>query len=219
MNSDIKVAGDHRSSLLQVISIVPALSEDELFPRQGFYLKVSDSSHATYASLPEEQDDLILCDKIQLGQFIYVDRFEDSYPVPFLRGVRALPGRHRCIGSPQDIFSMREKEGESDSLSRWRSSGKSSSAVGQPKKGLMDKAASIFKPSNFASTFGSESKGSRRSWDGNEKLKLRAVKLDKAPEIRSSSVSQIHLSIFFHVKLKFFLLKISFLGKDDWIRS
>ncbi|KAE8718329.1 calreticulin-3-like [Hibiscus syriacus] len=60
MNTDLKVGGEHRSSLLQVVSIVPALAGGELFPKQGFYLKVSDSSHATYVSLPDEHDDLIL---------------------------------------------------------------------------------------------------------------------------------------------------------------
>lgn len=105
MNTDVKVAGEHRSSLLQVISIVPALAGSELFPNQGFYLKVSDSSHATYVSLPDEHDDLILSDKIQLGQFIHVERLESASPVPILRGVRPVPGRHHCMGSPEDIVA------------------------------------------------------------------------------------------------------------------
>lgn len=105
MNTDVKIAGEHRSSLLQVISIVPALAGGELFPNQGFYLKVSDSSHATYVSLPDEHDDLILSDKIQLGQFIHVDRVESSSPVPILRGVRPVPGRHPCFGTPEDIVA------------------------------------------------------------------------------------------------------------------
>ncbi|XP_027341101.1 uncharacterized protein LOC113854350 [Abrus precatorius] len=105
MNTDVKVGGEHRSSLLQVVSIVPALAGGELFPNQGFYLKVSDSSHATYVSLPDEHDDLILSDKIQLGQFVFVDRFEAASPVPILRGVRPVPGRHPCVGTPQDIVA------------------------------------------------------------------------------------------------------------------
>ncbi|CAD5312140.1 unnamed protein product [Arabidopsis thaliana] len=105
MNTDVKIAGEHRSSLLQVISIVPALAGGELFPNQGFYLKVSDSSHATYVSLPDEHDDLILSDKIQLGQYIHVDRVESSSPVPILRGVRPVPGRHPCVGDPEDIVA------------------------------------------------------------------------------------------------------------------
>ncbi|KAL6223114.1 hypothetical protein ACLB2K_006504 [Fragaria x ananassa] len=105
MNTDVKVAGEHRSSLLQVVSIVPALAGGELFPNQGFYLKVSDSSHATYVSLPDEHDDLILSDKIQLGQFIHVDRLQAATPVPILHGVRPVPGRHPCVGSPADIVA------------------------------------------------------------------------------------------------------------------
>lgn len=105
MNTDVKVAGEHRSSLLQVVSIVPALAGGDLFPNQGFYLKVSDSSHATYVSLPDEHDDLILSDKIQLGQFIHVERLESASPVPVLRGVRPVPGRHPCVGSPEDIVA------------------------------------------------------------------------------------------------------------------
>ncbi|PSS35832.1 Protein TonB like [Actinidia chinensis var. chinensis] len=105
MNTDVKIAGEYRSSLLQVVSIVPALAGGELFPNQGFYLKVSDSSHATYVSLPDEHDDLILSDKIQLGQFIHVERLEGASPVPILRGVRPVPGRHPCVGSPEDIVA------------------------------------------------------------------------------------------------------------------
>ncbi|XP_057777060.1 uncharacterized protein LOC130995680 isoform X2 [Salvia miltiorrhiza] len=105
MNTDVKVAGEHRSSLLQVVSIVPALAAGELFPNQGFYLKVSDSSHATYVSLPDEHDDLILSDKIQLGQFVHVERLEAASPVPILRGVRPVPGRHPCVGTPEDIVA------------------------------------------------------------------------------------------------------------------
>ncbi|XP_057499537.1 uncharacterized protein LOC130783799 [Actinidia eriantha] len=105
MNTDVKIAGEYRSSLLQVVSIVPALAGGELFPNQGFYLKVSDSSQATYVSLPDEHDDLILSDKIQLGQFIHVERLEAASPVPTLRGVRPVPGRHPCVGSPEDIVA------------------------------------------------------------------------------------------------------------------
>ncbi|MQL76532.1 hypothetical protein Taro_008920 [Colocasia esculenta] len=107
MNTDVKVAGEHRSSLLQVVSIVPALAGGELFPNKGFYLKVSDSSHATYVSLPDVHDDLILSDKIQLGQFIYVERLEAASPVPILRGVKPVPGRHPCVGSPEDLVATR----------------------------------------------------------------------------------------------------------------
>lgn len=105
MNTNVKVGGEHRSSLLQVVGIVPALAGGELFSNKGFYLKVSDSSHATYVSLPDEHVDLILSDKIQLGQFIHVDRLQVASPVPVLFGVRPVPGRHPCVGSPEDLVA------------------------------------------------------------------------------------------------------------------
>lgn len=105
INSDVKATGEHRSALLQVISIVPALAGGALWPNHGFYIKVSDSSHAMYVSLAEEHDDLILSDKLQLGQFIHVDRLEAGSPVPLLRGVRPLPGRHQCVGTPEDLIA------------------------------------------------------------------------------------------------------------------
>ncbi|KAK9665052.1 hypothetical protein RND81_14G087000 [Saponaria officinalis] len=105
MNTEVKVTGEHRSSLLQVVSIVPALTGGDLFQNQGFYLKVSDSSHATYVALPDDHDDLILSDKIQLGQYIHVERLEAASPVPILRGVRLIPGRHPCVGTPEDIVA------------------------------------------------------------------------------------------------------------------
>jgi hypothetical protein len=74
-----------------------------MFTNQGFYLKVSDSSHATYVSLPDEQHDLILSDTIQFGQFIHVDCFEATTPVSSLRGVRPVPGRHASVGNPEDL--------------------------------------------------------------------------------------------------------------------
>lgn len=106
--SAVKVSGRrHGSFLLQVISIVPELSGQDLFPNKGFYLKVSDSSHATFVSLSDEDADLILSNKIRLSQFIRVDHLElSSSSLPILRGVRPVPlGRRPCIiGSPVDIF-------------------------------------------------------------------------------------------------------------------
>ncbi|KAF5778927.1 hypothetical protein HanXRQr2_Chr12g0553341 [Helianthus annuus] len=111
MNTDVKVAGEHRSSLLQVVSIVPALAGGELFQNQGFYLKVSDSSHATYVSLPDENVDLIMSDMIQLGQYIHVERLESATPVPILHGVKPVPGRHQCVGTPEDIVATKSSLG------------------------------------------------------------------------------------------------------------
>ncbi|KAL2485372.1 Plant protein of unknown function (DUF936) [Abeliophyllum distichum] len=144
MNTDVKVGGEHRSSVLQVVSIVPALAGGDLFSNQGFYLKVSDSSHATYVSLPDEHDDLILSDKIQLGQFVNVERLEAASPVPILRGIRHVPGRHPCMGTPEDIVATHSlcflnnnanSSSDSKSLGKSKSLSKlSSNTVGKDNK-------------------------------------------------------------------------------------
>ncbi|XAR52922.1 hypothetical protein NMG60_11021257 [Bertholletia excelsa] len=92
--------------LLQIRSIIPVMDEGDLFPNRGFYLKVSDSSHATYVSLPHEQDEMILNNKLQLGQFIYAEKLEPEYPVPVIRGIMPVPGRRSCEGTPEDIVPM-----------------------------------------------------------------------------------------------------------------
>ncbi|MCL7024699.1 hypothetical protein MKW94_000385 [Papaver nudicaule] len=108
MNTGLKATSEHRSSLLQVTDIVPAdLDEKNLLPKHGFYIKVSDSSHSIYVSLPFEQDDLVLSNKMQLGQFIYVDRLEPGSPVPVIKGTKPLPGRHPFMGTPEPIMSLR----------------------------------------------------------------------------------------------------------------
>ncbi|XP_042499588.1 uncharacterized protein LOC122077783 [Macadamia integrifolia] len=109
MNTGLKPTGEHRSSILQVTDIVPAdLDEKSLWPKQGFYIKVSDSSHSIYVSLPFDQDDLVLSNKMQLGQFIYVDRLEPGSPVPIIKGTKPIPGRHPFVGTPEPITSLRE---------------------------------------------------------------------------------------------------------------
>ncbi|CAL9155658.1 uncharacterized protein LOC135587673 isoform X1 [Musa acuminata AAA Group] len=103
-----KPVGEHRTALLQVTDIVPAdLDEKDLWPKHGFYIKLSDSSNSIYASLPFDQDDLVLSNKLQLGQFIHVDRLEPGSPVPVLVGAKPLPGRHPLMGTPEPIVRCR----------------------------------------------------------------------------------------------------------------
>ncbi|KAG0482722.1 hypothetical protein HPP92_010806 [Vanilla planifolia] len=106
MKSDVKPCGEHRSILLQVISIVPAITGSELWPHHGFFIKVSDSLHSTYVSLSKDDDELILTNRLQVGQFFYVNKVEFGAPVPILVGVRPLPGRNPCIGNPKDLMQM-----------------------------------------------------------------------------------------------------------------
>ncbi|GAA0183695.1 hypothetical protein LIER_42449 [Lithospermum erythrorhizon] len=110
MNSRVKPTSEHRSSLLQITDIVPAdLDEKNLLPKQGFYVKVSDSSHSIYVSLPVDQDHLVMSNKIQLGQFIYVDQLEPNSPVPIVKGAKPLPGRHPLMGTPEPLMGLRKK--------------------------------------------------------------------------------------------------------------
>ncbi|KAG6598205.1 hypothetical protein SDJN03_07983, partial [Cucurbita argyrosperma subsp. sororia] len=119
MHSGMKPTSDHRSSLLQVTDIVPAdLDEKNLWPKHGFYIKVSDSSHSIYVSLPSDQDDFVLSNKMQLGQFIYVDKLEPGSPVPVVKGAKPLPGRHPLVGTPEPLLGLREKGEKCDEKSK-----------------------------------------------------------------------------------------------------
>lgn len=106
--------GERRSTaLLQVTDILPAdLDEKDLWPKRGFYIKLSDSAHSIYATLPEGQDELVLANKLQLGQFIHVDRLDPASPVPLIVGARPLPGRHPLLGTPEPIARVMASGGD-----------------------------------------------------------------------------------------------------------
>ncbi|XP_011086847.1 uncharacterized protein LOC105168452 [Sesamum indicum] len=104
LHKDFKVAGEHRSALLQVISIVPSL-EDDPWKSRGYFLRVSDSVHSAYVSVSDGDVELILSDKIQLGQFIHVTWLDSGSPVPVLRGLKPIPKRRPCVGEPKDLIS------------------------------------------------------------------------------------------------------------------
>ncbi|GMI94792.1 CORTICAL MICROTUBULE DISORDERING3 [Hibiscus trionum] len=106
MNSSARVTGDHRSPLLQVIGIVPALAAShDLWPNHGFYLQLSDSLNSTYVSLSDRDTELILSNRLQLGQFVYVERFHFDSPVPRVSGIRPVAGRHSFVGSPDPLVA------------------------------------------------------------------------------------------------------------------
>ncbi|XP_010931415.1 uncharacterized protein [Elaeis guineensis] len=109
MDTDAKVVGEHRSAVLQVIAIVPALSAStahDLWPSHGFYLQLSDSAYSTYVSLSDADADAILSNRPQLGQLVHVDRLHFAHPVPRASGVRPLPGRPQpFLGSPEPLVA------------------------------------------------------------------------------------------------------------------
>ncbi|KFK39288.1 hypothetical protein AALP_AA3G225300 [Arabis alpina] len=95
---------DHRPVLLQIRSIIPVLAAGGLWPNRGFFLRISDSTHSMYVSLPREENDLVLYDKLQIGQLIFVEKLEFAYPVPVIKGIRPTPGRRPCTGDPIDLI-------------------------------------------------------------------------------------------------------------------
>ncbi|KAK7388764.1 hypothetical protein VNO78_23591 [Psophocarpus tetragonolobus] len=105
MNSNSRVTGDHRSPLLQVIGIVPALAGSDLWSNQGFYLNLSDSLNSTYVLLSHPDTDLILSNRLQLGQFVHVDRFHFDSPLPSVSSIRPLPARHPFLGTPDPLVA------------------------------------------------------------------------------------------------------------------
>ena len=126
IDSNVKICGEYRSILLQVISIVPAITGSELWPDHGFFIKVSDSSHSTYVSLSKDDNELILTNKLQLGQFIYVEKVEAGTPVPVLVGVRLIPGKNPCIGNPKDLMHMLVPSDNLEALDHQKNAAKSS---------------------------------------------------------------------------------------------
>ncbi|KAH7446572.1 hypothetical protein KP509_01G062700 [Ceratopteris richardii] len=107
IDSGCKVVGEHRSVLLQVIGIVPALAGQELWPNLGFHINVSDSSHSMYVSLSPEADDseLVLSGKLQLGQFLYAERLQPGSPFPRLVGIKTMQVRNSHLSNPEDLAS------------------------------------------------------------------------------------------------------------------
>ncbi|KAK6941561.1 Protein of unknown function DUF936, plant [Dillenia turbinata] len=106
MNSNTRVVSEHRSAVLQIIGIVPALAgSSDLWPNHGFYVQISDSLNSTYVSLSDRDADLILTNRLQLGQFVYVDKFDFDSPVPMVSGLRPIAGRHPFVGSPEPLIA------------------------------------------------------------------------------------------------------------------
>ena len=94
--------GEHRTAVLQVMDIFPAEVEEDLLPTHGkVYVRVSDASHSMYVMRPLAQADYVLSNKLQIGQYVHVDRLDPAYPVPVIVGARPLPGRHPLVvGTP-----------------------------------------------------------------------------------------------------------------------
>ncbi|KHN49061.1 hypothetical protein glysoja_031272 [Glycine soja] len=102
-NAGSKVTAPHRQALLQVTEIVPRLSSTSPLQSRGYFLKLSDSLHSAYVSVPDADADLISAGKLNLGQFVYVTRLDAASPVPLVRGLNPLPKRRPCVGNPIEL--------------------------------------------------------------------------------------------------------------------
>ncbi|KAJ1697470.1 hypothetical protein LUZ63_005982 [Rhynchospora breviuscula] len=100
----IPLTGHLVPAILQVTGITPAVAGPDIFAgHQGFYLRLSDLSHSSYFSLPAEHDDLILADRLHLGQLLQVNCLKPSVPVPILHEFLVLPGRFPCLKDTADL--------------------------------------------------------------------------------------------------------------------
>nr|GFB35270.1 hypothetical protein [Tanacetum cinerariifolium] len=153
------------------------LDEKELWPKHGFYVKLSDSLNSIYVSLPFEKDDLILSNKIQLGQFIHVEKLERGSPVPVAKGVRPVPGRHPLVGVPEPLtgfMNMKSKFGDLKKGSR----------------GIDDKCTPVKLRSSVNLNSNSRFLGSRRSsWVTPMVTKPGSLKFDQCTPVKESMSS------------------------------
>ncbi|RCV36262.1 hypothetical protein SETIT_7G304400v2 [Setaria italica] len=113
MHTDERVAGEHRSPVLQVTAVVPALtastSDSLLVPSNGFLLNLSDGLHSTYVQLPPaDADALLLAARPHLvGHLVHLDRLRFARPVPRAVGLRTVPSSRSlpCVGNPEPLVA------------------------------------------------------------------------------------------------------------------
>ncbi|GJW76674.1 hypothetical protein Tco_0763589 [Tanacetum coccineum] len=180
---DVRVEGLKPTSkyreytFLQVTDIVPIdLDEKDLWPKHGFYIKVSDSVNSIYVSLPFEIDDLILSNKIQVGQFIHVEKLERGSPVPVAKGVKPVPGRRPIVGVPEPLMAFMNLNEKSK--------------LGDLKKGIDDRCTPVKMRSSMNMNSDSWFLGSRRSsWVTPMVSKSGPLKFDHCTPVKESMSS------------------------------
>ncbi|GJN07138.1 hypothetical protein PR202_ga24940 [Eleusine coracana subsp. coracana] len=114
MHTDERVAGEHRSPVLQVTAVVPALTastaDSLLSPTNGFLLNLSDGLHSTYVQLPPADADALLSAARPhlVGHLVHLDRLRFARPVPRAVGLRPVPSSSRalpCAGNPEPLVA------------------------------------------------------------------------------------------------------------------
>ncbi|CAM0874439.1 unnamed protein product [Alopecurus aequalis] len=112
MHTDERVTGEHRSPVLQVTAVVPALTastaDSLLCPSNGFLLQLSDGLHSTYVQpSPADADALLSARPHIVGHLVHLDRLRFSRPVPRAVGLRAVPSSRSlpCVGNPEPLIA------------------------------------------------------------------------------------------------------------------
>ncbi|XP_062201812.1 uncharacterized protein LOC133904360 [Phragmites australis] len=113
MHTDDRVAGDHRSPVLQVTAVVPALtastSDSLRLPANGFLLNLSDGLNSTYVQLPPaDADALLLSARPHLvGHLVHLDRLRFARPVPRAVGLRLVPSSRvvPCVDNAEPLVA------------------------------------------------------------------------------------------------------------------
>ncbi|KAG8093512.1 hypothetical protein GUJ93_ZPchr0012g20188 [Zizania palustris] len=111
MHTDDRVAGDHRSPVLQVTAVVPALTAsaaDSLWPSNGFLLQLSDGLHSTYVQISSSDADALLSPRLQVvGHLVHLDRLRFARPVPRAVGIRPVPSSRAVafVGNPEPLVT------------------------------------------------------------------------------------------------------------------
>ncbi|KAM1683712.1 hypothetical protein TB2_034367 [Malus domestica] len=83
---------------------------------------VSYSTHAMFASLHQEQDKMVFCNQLLLGQLIFVEKLEAAHSVLVLKGIRPILGRFPCVRNLEDLFAKeKSRDVEKKPQCRYRS--------------------------------------------------------------------------------------------------
>ncbi|KAM2510661.1 hypothetical protein PS1_035140 [Malus domestica] len=75
-----------------------------------------------FASLHQEQDKMVFCNQLLLGQLIFVEKLEVAHSVLVLKGIRPIPGRFPCVRNLEDLFAKeKSRDVEKKPQCRYRS--------------------------------------------------------------------------------------------------
>eukprot|EP00899_Mesostigma_viride_P006062 jgi/Mesvir1/15457/Mv11438-RA.1 len=91
---------------VQVLAIIPVLTDEDSYMSDTFLLKISDGDEATYVLLDTRHRDLIYSDALGLGKMITIGGFLASRPLPIATEVEVVSDAMDCIGSPEELAWM-----------------------------------------------------------------------------------------------------------------